>query len=140
MVGCSNNISKIIYAVNNLIMDIDVYRRLDQNYNFQRSSNCGEIALCEAIEELIKNYGNDLLNGYDTKYLSCFVVFVTLHFNEGKGFRFSKKLQELNSVFEKYYNGLIEIININHQIGYTHVREMQVQAMALFDLQCYKFV
>lgn len=140
LVGASNKLEQLIYIINDFIMDIDVNRRLFQHYNFQKKSGYGDLILSSTILNIINSKLDNELKEFESKYLSCFVAFITLQFSEGKGELFAKRLIKMNSNFEKYYIGLIKIATTNHQIGYTHVRKMQVQAMALFDLKCYKFV
>lgn len=140
LIGCGNNIRRILYSVNNMIMDIDVYRRLKQIYNFKESSSCGYMHLCGELIKVIDQYQNFGLDDNYAKFYSSAVSYIALHYNKEVGDIYAEYFSMLNPAFNRYYKGLIDIVNQNPQIGYTHIHKMQVQAMDLFELKCYKFV
>lgn len=129
---------KLALFVNNVIMDIDVIERLKHDYNFERTSEYGrEICSKACINEI----GKFLIFGAseeDAKFMAILIAFIYFCFNRDEANRFAEPMNGLNTKFEYYYNGFIELVRNDHCIRSKPVNDLLCQAATLFGIKSYR--
>lgn len=125
--------------INNVIMDIDVNRRLLNVYKYRRKSKCSEKRLALNIVDKIIKCRENGFSDQDIIMIVISIVLMSTSYNSKYDNLFISNINELNRNAGIYYRDFMNAVYNNPIIGYRSIRKIQDQAADIFHLGFCKF-
>lgn len=127
---------KIAVYTNNVIMDIDVNRRLRNNYNYIRDNNYAQTILISKITKEIERMSNNpkQITNDDKKVLGLSLAFLDICYINKYKTMMHLALSTLCPEVLMYQRKFVEIVQSHPDTNYKTVHQIQNLSIDLFDL------
>ncbi len=139
MIASNKVKQEISIHINNVIMDIDVNRRLLNTYKYRRKTKCSEKRLAFDIANQIMKCRETKFSEQDIILIVISVVLLSVSYNSEYDNLFIPNISALDHNAGIYFRDFMNAVCNNPITEYKSIREIQNQAADIFHLGFCKF-